>query len=230
MSNRDAIIEKIKKLLKLSENNTSENEAISAALKAQKLISEYDVSEEEYIDNCKSTQIITLTSEEYSGKQWRLFIASVVAKNFRCTCFQTPLRKSCNNYKRTNTISFVGYEHDAKAAVLVYTKLINVGEQKASEISKLAKKQFGTSQGVKPSYYKGFIAGVDNELSKQCQALMLVVPQEVQSQMDNYAFKSVKFESTSNIIDASTTGYRDGKYSIRSSRIEAMDESSLLEN
>lgn len=44
MKNSEKIIAKIKKVLELSKNNPSEEEAKSAALKAQRLMAEYHIS------------------------------------------------------------------------------------------------------------------------------------------------------------------------------------------
>ena len=43
MESREKILEKIEKLLALAGNNPSENEAISAALKAQELMAKYKI-------------------------------------------------------------------------------------------------------------------------------------------------------------------------------------------
>ena len=44
---RDSIISKIRKLIELSNNNPSKEEAISAALKAQKLMADYGIEASE---------------------------------------------------------------------------------------------------------------------------------------------------------------------------------------
>ena len=65
--NRQHIIEKIQKLLRLADNNTNEAECISAALKAQKLIADYNIEDHELQEGHESETIETLQSSYYVG-------------------------------------------------------------------------------------------------------------------------------------------------------------------
>ena len=163
---RENIIERIKKLLELSNRNPNENEAIAAALKAQKLMAEYNVDELELSDRIDKDPI-ELKSATYRGKKWRGRLAKAIADNFRCRVYLSTCR-------RTNTIVFIGYPHDAKAANLVYQRLAEIGEKRAKTECYRARKLYGTSAGVQNSFLLGFIQGVRSELEKQSQALMLV--------------------------------------------------------
>ena len=51
--NRDKIIERIKKLLALANDDSNTNECITAALKAQELIAQYNVEEYELGEKSK---------------------------------------------------------------------------------------------------------------------------------------------------------------------------------
>lgn len=218
MNDRDKIIEKIKKLLALSKNNTSQEEAISASLKAQKLIADYDVKDSEINGSCKQQVVVTIESETYKGKQWRNSLAYVIAKNFRCRAYLSPIHHSKHNV--TNRIKFVGYEYDAEAALLVYNKMTEIGESLAREACREYKSRYGTCAGVKNTFLIGFVSGIDFELTKQCEALMLVTPKEVEAVVANIGLTTSKFYIDRPVIDASEEGYDAGKNAIRKSRIE----------
>lgn len=49
MNNKE-VIEKVKKILALAENNPNENEALAAALKAQKMMAKFHIQEEDLRD------------------------------------------------------------------------------------------------------------------------------------------------------------------------------------
>ena len=71
MSNREQIIERIKKLLSHSvENGATEAEAVAFALKAQKLIAENDVEDWELGEECKQ-EVIEATTEKSYSRAWR---------------------------------------------------------------------------------------------------------------------------------------------------------------
>lgn len=83
----EKIIEKVKKVLELSKNNPSAEEAKSAALKAQKLMAEYHISLSEIeavedVENISEKQV-----DVGNGNKWKYFLAEIVAKNFRCKHF-----------------------------------------------------------------------------------------------------------------------------------------------
>jgi len=161
------IIEKIRKLLALSKNNASLAEAESAALKAQELMARYGVSVSEESEEIKKV-IAHVRSTIKDAAQWRLRLASIVAKNFRCKAYYIG-----------HTQVFFGYESDARIAKEVYEYLYRVGNRNANKMYAKVKSETGSGAGVYNSYVSGFLVGLQSKLDEQCTALMLVTPPEV---------------------------------------------------
>ena len=86
----EKILNKIKNLLDLANNNPNENEAIAAALKAQELMAKYDI-ELDQLDDKKETREIVKEVYRQSGKhemkRWKIGLASIIAENFRCKVY-----------------------------------------------------------------------------------------------------------------------------------------------
>lgn len=170
----DKIIQTIKKVLELSKNNPSEEEAKAAALKVQELLAKYHISmsEIEDIDNDKLENIIEV-KVDLPAKKWKYTLASIVAKNFRCKHF----------YYGKKTLVFYGHQTDAEIAAETFKYLFDMGNRAAGrEVDKVFG-QTGTSRGVYNSFVLGFCHGIEDALDKQCTALMLVVPEDV---VDSY--------------------------------------------
>lgn len=168
------IIEKIKKVLELSKNNPSENEAQAAALKAQELMAQYHISLAEVEDIQDIENIVEETVMVGNGKKWKYRLANVVARNFRCRTF----------YYGTKIVVFYGYETDAKIAAETFKYLFNTGHTKARKERAHYRKQGLWTEGVYNNFCTGFINGVGSVLDKQCTALMIVVPKEVNDKCD----------------------------------------------
>ena len=219
MTSRIKTIDKIKKLLALASDKGNENEACAAALKAQKLIADYDIQDHELADEI--TEPISVESEVGQHKNWRFRLAVVVARNFRCKVYFSSEGYKCSWTGRVRTtkknIVFFGYPVDANAARLTFEHLYRMGNRIATK-------------GVKSSCYGdtfnsialGFVAGVADEMDKQCQALMLVIPKEV-----NDAYSNMEMGRAKNM---GCTGYQGsgfnsgrtaGQEAVRSSRLNS---------
>ena len=201
----EKIIQTIKKVLELSKNNPSEEEAKAAALKAQELLAKYhiDMSEVEDIDIDKVDEIVEITVDVPS-KKWKYRLANIVADNFRCKHF----------YYGKSTVVFYGHKTDAEVAAETFKYLFDMGNRGAGrEVDKVFA-QTGTSAGVYNSYVSGFCSGVSESLGKQCTALMLVVPKDVNEAYDE---KSKNFSRmnisglTTGSNDACANAYKSGK-------------------
>jgi hypothetical protein len=88
MQNEEKIIQTIRKILELSKNNPSEEEAKSAALKAQEMLAKYHIDMKEVesidIDAVESIEEVRVTLQ---AKKWKYKLADIVADNFRCKHF-----------------------------------------------------------------------------------------------------------------------------------------------
>lgn len=218
MSDRSTIIERIKKLLALAADNPSVAEATAAALRAQKLMAEHDVRENELADD--EEELVEVMSASYSGKAWRRWMAGVIADNFRCRTW------ACVGFnevgKRVERQVFLGYDTDASAAKLTFEMLTNAGEDLAREAARRERLVAGTAKGVKNAFLYGYTIGVKQELEKQAQALMLVRPKEVE---DEYQSRTRTFKrAASPKVDRRrqwyvSKGAESGRDAVRSRRL-----------
>ena len=216
---RDKIIDKIKKLLALAGDDANEHECMAAALKAQKLISEYDVEESEIHDS-NNEEIFTYNTPKFSRRIWRGYLAQIIADNFRCKSIFINVKEAEDNYKLRHSCRFIGYKHDIHAALLVYDKCVAVGERLAKERFDEYKRIYGSAEGVKNTFLEGFCAGIHSELSKQCYALALTTPQAVNDALAKMNLHTQMFDTSQAVFDDYHEGVRKGKDVIKSSRLE----------
>lgn len=163
-------IEIIKKLLATAnDKGASENEAMIAALKAQELMAKYDIQMTDIEGESTSDEIVDNQIYVGSGNKWKYSLAGVIATNFCCRVY------ICGS----KHIVFYGYKKHAEVAKEVFTFLFNTG-------NKLANRYYGelynrgeSTKGVKNTFLIGYLHGIKSVLEKQCTALMLVIPKEV---------------------------------------------------
>lgn len=220
--NSEKVINKIRKVLELSKNNPSAEEAKSAALKAQRLMAEYRISMDD-INEIKEVEEITEESIVVgTGNKWKYNLAKIVAKNFRCK----------NYYYGKSEIVFYGYDTDAKIAAETFKYLFEVGNKSANKFYNKkrieANKQniFFDGSGIKNCFLAGYLQGISEVLDKQCTALMIVVPKEVD---DGYKKKTQGHRKIDITLSAKRNKYKNeainegsrvGRNAVNSKRIE----------
>lgn len=202
MMDTGKIIAKIKKVLELSRNNPSEEEAKSAALKAQKLMAEYHIAMED-INEMKDLKQITEESVIVGmGNKWKYRLSAIVAKNFRCKTYV---------YGK-DEIVFYGYDVDAKIAAETFKYLFETGNKSANNFYNKkrteAKKSdiYFDGSGIKNCFLIGYLQGISDVLDKQCTALLIVVPKEVN---DKYKMKSQGFGKIRSTLKAKGNKYKN---------------------
>lgn len=208
------VINKIKKLLAMTEENgASENEAMVAALKAQKLMAEYNLTIADIEIKDESHAIVEESFDAGKGDKWKYQLANIIARNFCCTTYVIDKRH----------IIFYGYEKDAKIACDVFKFLFTVGNKLADKCYYEYYKKGESTRGVKNAYLAGFCKGIDDVLGKQCTALMIVVPKEVK---ESFEEKTKDFRTMSNRLRmandgrAYVKGQTDGRNTANSRSIE----------
>lgn len=203
----EKILNKIKNLLDLANNNPNENEAVAAALKAQELMAKYNVELEQLDEKKESREIVKeiyKASSKHEMKKWKIGLASIIAKNFRCKVYFMGCRD----------VVFYGYKEDAKIALSVFTFLYETGNKFAVRYYNKCKKEGRETRGVMNTYLVGFSKGVADVLEKQCVALMIVTPEEVNQSFEVMASGWKSIRSTIRVTDdarAMAQGNRDGR-------------------
>lgn len=206
----EKVTEKIKKLLALSKNNPSEEEANSALLKAQAMMAEYDIS----IDECEPDKITY--GEERCEHKWNMGyrkpLANVIATNFRCEV-----------YYHGGSVIFFGHKMDAKIAKEAFEFAYKYAMVAGNKLYNQAYADGTETRGLFNSYCAGFIKGLKTKLDEQCTALKLVTPQDV---IDSFKEMTAGWKELKGGMrrdnfhpDAFAAGVQDGKTVLNGRRI-----------
>lgn len=183
----DAIIQKIKKLFALARKNPNPFESESAAAKAQQLLLEYNLSEEQ-LDAFRSKEE-RITKQFYEGHQtpnglqevrWKIQLADAVAKNNLCKVIHHPYLKK---------ISWIGTEPNIEISKFLFETLVwdieHIAEKlwkdilllrKAEQDSGLTLFTDGTLRTVhgrvwKKSFYLGMVKSLSTRLTENLSTL-----------------------------------------------------------
>lgn len=204
------IIETIKKVWELSQNNPSKEEAQAAALKAQELMAKYHLSISDI--DMKDNEIDEIYVEVGLGHKWKYQLARIVAKNFCCKHFL---------YGK-DTIVFYGHKTDIRIATNVFQNLFYTGNQLAGKEYRDVKSRGGWTDGLVNSWLSGYLAGIKSVLDAQCTALMIVVPEDVET---SYAEKTAGFKKSKtrnigiNDYAMFNKGYTEGRSQMQARQI-----------
>ena len=158
---KESILNRIQKLLKMStENGASENEAMLAADKAQKLLQEHNLSIADLKDE---DQVEPMDSEdvEVDRDLWKGYIRNATAKLYFCKTYTTM--KLDTHYKRVKVITFVGRKSNRMVATEMCKYFINT-------VNRLADEEFREVPGSRASINKmahAFKQGAASKLSSR---------------------------------------------------------------
>lgn len=128
---KESVLNRIQKLLKMStENGASENEAMQAADKAQKLLQEHNLSIADIKDD---SQAEPMDSEdiEVDRDLWKGYIRNATAKLYFCKTYTTM--KFDSRYKKVKVITFVGRKSNRMVATEMCKYFINTVDRLAAE-------------------------------------------------------------------------------------------------
>lgn len=208
------LMEKVNKLLALAGNNPSEEEAKSAALKAQELIARYNL-DMSALGGEEKIQYKLIKATHPNNNGYRSTLAVTLAQNFRC---RTVLIGQ--------DIHFFGRDIDAQACTEVFNTLYVTMRRAGQRQERLARKEGRSAHGVFNSYVVGFLKGLKDELDSQSKALMIIVPEDVKDEFHkkfpNLA-KGTRFGTRNNLSSSSAfrAGYSDGRNSMKTGQLEA---------
>ncbi|BAL01912.1 hypothetical protein OBV_p-00570 (plasmid) [Oscillibacter valericigenes Sjm18-20] len=211
----DEVIRKVQKLLAKAdpEKNPSEQEAIAASLMAQKLLAKYNIDIQAVTGKEKKEDIEQIIADVGTGKKWKYGLAETVARSYCCKCF----------YFGSDAIVFYGYRSDTLIARRVFAYLFNVGNKLAARYVKENREdRWAGGDGLYNSFCSGFIAGVDKELSTNCTALALVVPEEVKTSFDAFteSFKAIDHSIKTSDRKAWKEGFTEGERALTARYLE----------
>ena len=114
----EKIIEKIKNLMELAQDNPSDEEGQTALLMAQRLMLKHDVSLSQVELHQKEEKFETGEAVGKSAsliRWWEKDMSVVISSNFRCYVVQERDRRT-----KTSYLMFFGEKRDAEMAAKVY--------------------------------------------------------------------------------------------------------------
>ena len=181
------IVEKIQKLLALSESS-NEHEAQLSMLKAQELLAKHKLSLKEVKEFTGYNSAIKdkVSAVSFKKATWKALLAEVIADNFGCySYFKTSY---------THTITFFGREEDVAICNIVLEYAVDSIASKVNRLrSEYYRKGYST-KGLENDYALGFIKGLSDKYEGQKRAnhewgLVLVKDEEVVEAYNRITFK-----------------------------------------
>lgn len=209
----EKILTRIQNLFDLANNNPNENEALSAALKAQELMMKYNI-EISQLEDVEFQAREIFQEESQPIQKWARYLAVTIAENFRCKCW---FRNWTHSQK---TALFYGYKEDAKIATETFNFLVSIGNKLAQREYYSRYKNGLPTKGIKNTYLYGFYLGIKEELERQSTALMAIVPKEVETRFVEKKQElglrerssSLRISQNENVLEK---GKRDGRNAIK---------------
>ncbi|BCS55168.1 DUF2786 domain-containing protein [Geobacter sp. SVR] len=162
MKNREAIIDKIRKLLRLA-NSSNEHEAALAAARAQELLAKHNLDEAELTEReiPKEAGVASVDNVVKKPASWVYLLASAVAGAFDCKYFHSPYH---------GRVSFVGVDLDHEVASFTFGYLYRTINRLAAEFMGKSQQRRLTAKGkkkVRLSYCLGCTHIVSQKLREQ---------------------------------------------------------------
>ena len=208
--NKEQLMNKVNKLLALAGNNPSQEEANAAYTKAQKLIAEYNLNMDEFSQD--KEEIVMMPATHSNNEGYRTHLSVIIGKNFRCRVLMVG-----------NTVHFIGYKTDVEVCVQVFNHAYKVSHNAGLRLERQYRKEGRSTRGVANSYWRGFMAGIQEVLDQQCRALMIVVPEEVNQEVNRRSGGQYRggMRNTGFNSGAYTSGHRDGRNHMNGHYIES---------
>jgi len=166
---KESILKRIQKLLKMStENGASENEAMLAADKAQKLLQEHNLSIADIKDDSQAEPIDS-EDTEVDRDLWKGYIRNATAKLYFCTTYTTM--KLDTHYKRVKVITFVGRKSNRMVATEMCKYFINTVDRLAAEEFKEVPGNRATINRMAHAFKQGAASKLSTRLRERYQEI-----------------------------------------------------------
>lgn len=192
-----AIINKIKGLLAIADDQKNDEESQSAFILAQKLMLKHEISLSE-VENISGSPSLADGQVTVYKKLfwWERRLAQIISVNFRVKFYYN--NKIINNEtQRKRAIMFLGFQSDvalakemyllAYEALLFYSnRYVNSYYEESNRITRIHR----ITNGIKNSYMRGFLSGLEKKFEEQVKemqqeyGLMVLVPEEVVKEYD----------------------------------------------
>lgn len=138
MTEKEKVIERIRKLLALS-TSANEHEAALAAERAQALLAQYNLSRSD-VDRSEEQEFVMDYDEVTDSRPWRRGLATMVAQLYFCTYMfdwrKEPTTSRRCGYFRYDVHIFIGARHNMEVAKLMFKYLYETVERLAASGAK----------------------------------------------------------------------------------------------
>lgn len=205
----DTILEKIRKVKRLADEASNENEGIAAALAFQRLLAQHHLTEAEVLDIKEEPQIEQQNVfSDTRAMQWERTLYVVIGEHFRCKCLTERYTNA------TTRFSYIGHADDVAVAAETFRTMYRVAARLADDyMDGLGRtRPYGKRKDVtRREYLDGFARGLhaafkrheaENNLS-----IIISTPQDV---LDYVADLGAKERSFAPKEKTTTAAYRHG--------------------
>lgn len=219
---KEVMKDKIKKLLALAGNNPSDEESYSALQKAQALMAQYKIEENELSEDQREGCIKVKTSFSFSKNSsdgYLIDLAEIIADNFSCVHYMSSIRGS-----RTYYISFMGLESDVSVCVEAMTVANLAIIRGYNKVWRMMCKKYNMDyipakyfNPAKIGYIEGYLRGLKEVLESQKEqnqewGLVLVPPKEATDYIGSLSATGDRGEKSLTYSESyMQEGYKDGK-------------------
>lgn len=204
MSN-EKLIEKIKNLIQLANDNPSDEEGQTALLLAQKLMLKNNIAlaEVEQFDEPKKFETSSTVAKEANRiLWWERELAYILAHNFRCLYVDQRDRRL-----RKSRIIFFGEKQDADLVSKVFEAALLYLRYRLDRLP-------SRETSYKNSYLKGFLVALSRRFKKQVEEYsLMVLPSEETKEAFRGTFQNIqqgKIEVPKN--DFNLEAYTEGRF------------------
>lgn len=204
MSEKESIIEKVRKLLRLAERAGTPEESQTAFARASELLYKYKIERSELGSLDEKREIAKAVSEQGFACNWYPWaddLIPTIAENFACEYFTKHCRGDRKEYA-----GFIGLKEDAEIAKVVFDNAFAYVKLKTA----------GMTRQYKYFYGKGFVTGLNEKFqemrrAKEQFAIVMKPPKEATDYITRTC-KTVIIKSKSYEVDwASAAAYERGK-------------------
>ena len=211
--------ERVAKLLALAGNNSSEEEAKAALLKARELMAKHKLRPEDCKESEKQKVVQSLIGVSVTARKcaWGVDLSAIIARHYCCIAY----REHCGG-SQTQNIGFVGLEDDFKICTDVFRYAFEFAKRRSEEIFQKDAGLYSARERRQnaEAYGAGFCDGLQDAFQEQQEqhqewGLVMVVPQvvrntEIGQKKPKFYGKSMRERLHAANADAMKSGYRDG--------------------
>lgn len=166
-----AIIEKIKGLLKLANDNRNDEEGQSAFILAQRLMLKHKLNKFDLMDDLEEEEFIGDDSVTIYKRLywWERQLATIISKNFRVKSYVNS-KRFIGDYQVKRKIIFYGQQSDLELAkemyILAYDAILHFSDNYLIN----ADESYSRSS-LKQTYIRGFLTGLSRRFEEQVSSL-----------------------------------------------------------